>query len=112
MHAHDDRDEVGLPGAKREKMAITNKDIDKLKEVFATKEDLNRFATKEDLKGFATNENLKSFRNEIITRLDKIVGELEKAREDRVFAKAKDDEQDRRLDGVELRMKKVEAKVA
>lgn len=29
---------------------ITNKDVEKLKETFATKEDLKQFATKEDLK--------------------------------------------------------------
>ncbi|MDD5593455.1 MAG: hypothetical protein PHG97_01770 [Candidatus Margulisbacteria bacterium] len=42
-------------------MAITNKDVEKLKEVFATKEDLKSFATKEDLKSFATKEDLKAF---------------------------------------------------
>jgi len=41
---------------------ITNKDIEKLKTVFATKEDLKRFATKEDLDirlaKYATKEDL------------------------------------------------------
>jgi len=32
---------------------ITNKDVKKLKETFATKEDLKRFATKEEMKNSA-----------------------------------------------------------
>ena len=93
-------------------MAITDKDVTKLKEVFATKEDLKRFATKEylkrfatkdDLQQFATKDELREFRGEVVTRLDRVMSELEKSREDRVFAKAKDDEQDKRLDKLEAR---------
>jgi erythromycin esterase-like protein len=54
------------------------------------------------------------FRNkfsDILTGQDKIIKELETAREDRVFAIAKDREQDRRLDGLEDRTQKLEAKV-
>ena len=40
---------------------LTSSDIQKLKEVFATKQDFERFATKEDLKGFATKKDLESF---------------------------------------------------
>lgn len=40
---------------------ITDKDIIKLKTIFATKDDLKWFATKEDLKLFATKEDLKAF---------------------------------------------------
>lgn len=40
---------------------ITNRDIKKLKAVFATKEDLKEFATKKDLKQFATKDDLKNF---------------------------------------------------
>jgi len=40
---------------------ITNADITKLKDVFATKEDLKSFATKDDLKAFATKDDLKGF---------------------------------------------------
>lgn len=40
---------------------ITDTDIVKLKDIFATKDDLNRFATKEDLNRFATKEDLKDF---------------------------------------------------
>jgi len=47
---------------------------------------------------------LGSFRNEVLTGLDKVMGELEIAREDRQIAKAKDDE-------IERRQEKVEAKV-
>ncbi len=126
-------------------MAITNKDIDKLKEAFATKEDLKRFATKEDLKRFATKDDLKRFatkddlkrfatkddlkrfatkedmdrfetkeeavrrHSEVMTTLDKLMKEKETAQEDRIFAKAKDNEQDQRLDGSEARLGKLEA---
>jgi len=69
-------------------MAITNKDIEKLTGHFATKIDLERFATKEDLK---------QLEDKMIIRLDKILSEQEKAKEDRIFAKAKDDEQDRKI---------------
>ncbi|MFA4905877.1 MAG: hypothetical protein WC645_05180 [Candidatus Margulisiibacteriota bacterium] len=94
-------------------MAITDKDIEKLKGTFATKDDLDRFATKEDLKRFATKEDLKrfatkddlaEFKGAVITRLDRVMGELEKGREDRVLAKAKDDEQDGRLDRLEAKV--------
>ena len=40
---------------------ITDKDVKKLKEVFATKDDLKTFATKDDLKTFATKDDLKTF---------------------------------------------------
>lgn len=46
--------------------------------------------------------------DEVMGGLDKVIGELEKAREDRVFAVAKDREQDRRLDGLDVRVKKLE----
>ena len=67
-------------------MAITDKDVDKLKGVFATKDDLSEF------------------KGAVITRLDRVMGEIEKVREDRVFAKAKDDEQDGRLDRLEAKV--------
>ncbi len=40
---------------------ITDADITKLKQVFATKDDLKQFATKDDLKQFATKDDLKQF---------------------------------------------------
>lgn len=67
-------------------MAVTNKDIDKMKEVFANKEQIDR----------KFEEMNKKF-DKVLIGQDKIMGELEKAREDRIFAKAKDDEQDSRL---------------
>ena len=74
-------------------MAITNKDVEKLKEVFATKEDLNE-----------------KFR-EVLAGQDRIIKELETARGDRTLGVGKDREQDRRLDGLEKRMTAVEAGV-
>lgn len=40
---------------------LTPEDIQALKEVFATKDDLTRFATKEDLAKFATKDDLTNF---------------------------------------------------
>ena len=90
-------------------MAITDKDIKKLSGVFATKDDLKNFATKDDLKNFATKDDLSSLRKEILDGQDKIIKELETAREDRTLALGKDREQDRRLDNLEERMQAVEA---
>ncbi len=42
---------------------LTDQDIDKLKQIFATKEDLNRFATKDDLNRFATKDDLANMEN-------------------------------------------------
>jgi len=96
-------------------MAITNKDIEKMKEVFATREDLEKlkyvFATKEDLKQFETKKEATKRHNEIMQSLDTLMKEKETAREDRVFAKAKDDEQDREISSLKSRVKKVEEKV-
>jgi len=41
-------------------MTLTNRDINKLKEVFATKEDFKNVLTKEDAKAFATKDDLKN----------------------------------------------------
>ena len=49
--------------------------------------------------------------DEIIITLDKLMKEKEIAREDRLFAKSKDDEQDQRLVSLEGRIQKVEIKV-
>jgi hypothetical protein len=117
-------------------MAITDKDVEKLKGTFATKEDLNRFATKEDLNRFATKEDLNKLEtkvfdkfaendrrfdeidnkidkkfDQVLSGMDKVMGELVKAREDRVFAKAKDDEQDLKITRLEERVQNVEVKV-
>ncbi|MBN2057600.1 MAG: hypothetical protein JW782_02235 [Candidatus Saganbacteria bacterium] len=103
-------------------MAITDKDVNKLKEVFATKEDLKNFATKQDLEKlkdvFATKEEFRELKGEVTrlqgdvsvlgdmvrTGFDKVMGELGKIREDRVIATAKDREQDRRLDKLEAKV--------
>jgi hypothetical protein len=73
-------------------MAITNKDVDKMvermKEVFVTKEDSEKFATKEEAK---------KQHDEVMTGQDAIMKELEIARNDRKLAVGKDRDQDRRL---------------
>ena len=84
---------------------ITDKDIIKLKTVFATKEELNN--------GLAGLEKKFDVRfDNVTTMLDKIMGELEKAREDRIFAKAKDDEQDQKICVIESRVRKIEEKIS
>ena len=46
--------------------------------------------------------------NQVLTGQDKVMGELERAREDRKLAKKKDDEQDQQLDGLDKRVKVLE----
>jgi hypothetical protein len=81
-------------------MAITNKDIEKLKEVFATKEDLSNLDNK-----------LTAVLSGVLSGQDRIIKELETAREDRTLAIGKDREQDRRLGTLEQRVEKVEVKI-
>lgn len=42
-------------------MKFSDDQIQQLKDIFATKDDLKSFATKDDLKSFATKDDLKSF---------------------------------------------------
>lgn len=51
-------------------MPLSEKDITKLKEVVATKDDLKAFATKEDLKNFATKDDLRNLRLELLEILE------------------------------------------
>src|SRR3990167_4254806 len=45
----------------KQKPTLNQADIDLLRGIFATKDDLKGFATKDDLKGFATKDDLKNF---------------------------------------------------
>jgi flavorubredoxin len=88
-------------------MAITNKDIEKMKEVFVTKDEFGEFKCemkefKSEMKEFKSE--MKEFKNEVLKSQDIIIGQLEKIREDRVFAKAKDDELERRIEKVEAKV--------
>ena len=47
---------------------------------------------------------ISKLRDEIITSLDKIIKELETAREDRIFAIAKDREQDQKIEDLDKRV--------
>ncbi len=93
-------------------MAITNKDVEKLKEVFATKDDLNKlkevFVTKEEfrfeLAKLETKDDAARRHNEVMNKLDSLMKEKETAREDRIIAIAKDREQDRRLGVLEQKV--------
>jgi phage-related minor tail protein len=64
-----------------------------------------------DRKFEETNENINRKFDQVLNGQDKIIGELEKAREDRKLAKKKDDEQDRETNGLKDRVKKIEDKV-
>lgn len=55
---------------------ITNKDIEKLKETFATKEDLEQFATKEDLEQFATKKEMNKRFKETNRHFDVVAEDL------------------------------------
>jgi hypothetical protein len=102
-------------------MTITNKDIDKLKEFFAIKEDhLKLSADVEILKGDVSTlkRDVKTLQgdvdvlsNMVRTGFDKVMKGLSDAREDRILASGKDRDRDRRIDGLERRMHKVEEKV-
>ena len=72
---------------------ITDKDIIKLKNVFATKDEFNR------LQG-----DVNVLTDMVRTGFDKVMGELEKVREDRLLAKAEDDRQNQRLNKLEARV--------
>jgi len=63
---------------------ITDTDIKKLKQVFATKDDLKKCATKDDLKKFATKDDLKKYatRDDLIDFKDEILHELQGIRTD------------------------------
>jgi len=49
--------------------------------------------------------------SDVLGGLDRVMGELETARQERVFAKAEDDRQNLRLNDLEGRAKKVEVKI-
>ncbi len=55
---------------------LVKKDIEKLKETFATKEDLKQFATKEDLKQFATKKELKKSAEEVKRHFDVVAEDI------------------------------------
>jgi len=106
---------------------LTNRDITKLKTIFATKEDLKRFATKKDLKRFATKEDLKDFptKNDpkgFATKNDLKGFATQKGQEEIIEGiktiieiigkeKVRNDEQDSILDNHERRFDKLEDKV-
>lgn len=49
---------------------ITDKDIEKLKEAFATKDDLKEI--KDDLKAFATKDDFKELKLDLISAMEKV----------------------------------------
>lgn len=71
---------------------ITNNDINKLKEVFATKDDLKAYATRDEVKAIVAEANddqnakidakLIQFRSDIFNKIDLVIGELKTIREE------------------------------
>lgn len=57
-------------------MALTQTDITKLTQVFATKQDLERYLTVDEFR---------QFKDDVFTGLDKVMGELKKIREEQIF---------------------------
>ena len=92
-------------------MAITTKDIEKLSEIFATKEDLKAFATKEDLKAFATKGELANLKNEILAGQDKIMKKIEDISLEQKMAYSQYRRQEDKIEDHEKRIKSLEVKV-
>lgn len=88
-------------------MALTKKDIEKLKDVFATKDDLKGFATKDDLKNFATKDDL----SRINENIDWLIGAFRKMQEDLTVRFSQYRRHDDQLENHELRIKKIEEKI-
>ncbi len=70
-------------------MALTQTDITKLTKILITKEDLRKalapYATKQDLKKYVTVDEFRQFKDDVLARIDKIMGELKKIREEQIF---------------------------
>ena len=101
-------------------MAITKKDVDKLSEIFATKDDLKAFATKDDLRAFATKVDLERFvtklefkeeMGKITTSLDWLVGKTETILNELKIINSQMGRYDRKLEDHETRITTLEAKV-
>lgn len=56
-------------GMVKVKSSLNSADIEMLKGIFATKDDLKRFATKDDLKRFATKDDLLDMRDELTSTI-------------------------------------------
>jgi len=93
-------------------MAITDKDVAKLKKVFATKDDLKNFTTKDDLKNFVTKDDLKnelkSFatKDELISTKWELINKIDNLKQD--LKQEITEKYDKILDGQDYLIKKVE----
>ena len=70
-------------------MALTQTDITKLTKILITKEDLRKalapYATKQDLEKYVAVDEFRQFKDDVLTGLDKVMGELKKIREEQIF---------------------------
>lgn len=97
---------------------LNDDDIQKLKGVFATKDDLKKFATKddlakaqernfeffaskEDIKQLATKDELHEFRDEVLNGLDKVMGELQEIRLDQTVSRQRHEDLEDRVSKIE-----------
>lgn len=78
-------------------MALTNKDIEKLSGIFATKEDL------ENLRG--------ELKNDFLTSQDKIISKLDEMRQEQRMSLLQERRRDEKIENHETRIKKIEDKV-
>jgi|GEM_PF-4497202 len=71
------------------KILITKQDLRKALAPYATKQDLRKalapYATKEDLEKYLTVDEFRQFKDDVLTGLDKVMGELKKIREEQTF---------------------------
>jgi len=71
------------------KILITKEDLRKALAPYATKQDLRKalapYATKEDLEKYLTVDEFRQFKDDVLTGLDKVMGELKKIREEQIF---------------------------
>jgi predicted nuclease with TOPRIM domain len=83
---------------------ITDNDVNKLKTIFATKDDLKAFATKDDLKAFATKDDLKTSHEKVMDKLDVIAKELQDFRDEQTLHQGQHDEINERLDRIDEKL--------
>ena len=91
-------------------MAITDKDIKKLKTIFATKDDLKRFATKDDLEDIKEEirQEFQFWRSEFYDRIDPILKEVQASREERVIINHRLEKHDNMLKNHQIRLHRLE----
>lgn len=78
---------------------VTKKYLDDSLKKFATKDDLKRFATKIDLDRLRDeiDDNAKKYRDDVLTKLDGVMGELQTMREENTIGTIRQENSKSRL---------------